>query len=1270
MTDRLVRLEDFKKPHLLKDRPAFELRIAYLESDETPIINISDDLKKRLTPKGIEKYNEAVNEWREKNKPKPKEEKKPKIAKRKSKYEQRLERERLERERLERERIAIVKGSIEEELRANRVVRDYIGNETTNNMLDFTRGIIQQHLPGWGNKNYTLGQALDSTTWQYLNETDNALFDYTNIITEIEKILSIMYDNLNASILIDIRYQVEGQSDGSVGITDVFTLDPNELGSAKNIPIDAAWPTHRVSIRANNLSYMASDIMQSISDSFSSVDLLVFVSGFSVLIHETPSFQEDYIFRRYIKSLKAYDAENLISQKYHTQTATSTLKIKNCIFQTYYYLYVNQVDLRLQKDQVNLAFANEDEIVRQMVNEGRLIDFLSYISKRQNETMYVELFEPKKVIEDAKSDSDSLPEEIKTIYGVAIYGEKIMEIENKEEFNNQKVFSYYKDHVAPKKPCIYKNCLEKEKQYSIHPAAKKEGKISRKTDCTNIIFDFETFSEDNDAMPFLVGIVADAPIFNGENTINFYGEDSADKAAELFFSLRQINNNSKTHAKGKTHYYNIYGFNNANFDNSFIFTKLLERGASSGCAIIAGKSIKTIELAENIKFFDLKLYYAGSLKDLAKSFKLPMAKGVFPYKFPNRDNLDYVGPVPELKYWNSAEDRDLYIKKNGNIFNMREYSIKYCMLDCELTAQLVAIHRKQANFEVTINREVSYLDEQGDICSEIRPVKISVDATKELTAAGTALKIFTDGFLQRSLYASKDKQIMRFCRESYKGGRTEAFRKYFRRYLPVSEEYTGKITIYNGERCIDTYRPLWYCDLNSSYPSSMTSEMPEGEGKHIVFAEPITLQMAGIYDHYLYKATSSYKGGDKFYIPNLLIKRPDGTNRAMLDTPSAWHWGVELKEAIIAGCEVVATESVYFKSGMTFKEYAESLYAERLKVKNEYNADGTKNIHYNKARAEFIKLLLNSLYGKFGQNIKFSTITFKNVQEWEEHMSQPHISYRSHEILKNGYIHCSFYDKTMDDNSIGQLVRFSSYIAALSRTKLAIIMRRVGYASIYYCDTDSIFCDVEPPKDLIDQTKLGFWKKEDFAVKIPKFDDNDEPMLDIYEDQKTTNYSFDVCAVEADFLAPKCYKYKCRITKLTDSTGDRYVQLEDDEYGLQIPYTFGLFEDERAEYIFKGEKKCKGIPKALLKESHIDRLAAGEKDIAINNPSMFFRSVEGIKIREQQRTINIVANKRKWSGNDSFAFQNLEECNIAEEKINAAEKERLITRKLRLHHSN
>jgi hypothetical protein len=1228
MTDRLVRLEDFKKPHLLKDRPAFELRIGYLESDETPIIDIPDDLKKRLTPAGIEKYNEAIKNWHTEHPRKP----------------------------------DFIKP--ETQLRQNRVVRDYIGNKRTNNKLEFTRGIIEQHLPGWENKNYTLGEALNNNAWQYLNYTENdTLFDYTNIITEIYKITDIMYEGLRASVLIDIRYQIEGQSNGTVGITDLFTLDINELGGL-GVPVER-WMVHRVSIDILNLTSIRDEILHSITTHFSSVDLIIFTSGFSVIVYETPTFQENYIFRRYFEGLRAYDAENLISQKYHTQTATSTLKIKNCIFQTYYYLYVNQVDLRLQKDQVNLAFANEDEIVRQMVNEGRLIDFLSYISKRQNETMYVELFESKKVIEE---------EEIKTIYGVAIYGEKIMEIENKEEFNNQKVFSYYKDHVAPKKPCIYKNCFEKEKQYSIHPAAKKEGKIARKTDCTNIIFDFETFSEENEAMPFLVGIVADQPIFNGENKTHYYGIDSADKVADLFFSLRQLNNNSKTHAKGKTHYYNIYGFNNANFDNSFIFTKLLERGASSGCAIIAGKSIKTIELAENIKFFDLKLYYAGSLKDLAKSFKLPMAKGVFPYKFPNRGNLDYVGPVPDLKYWNSAEDRDLYIKKNGNIFNMREYSIKYCMLDCELTAQLVAIHRKQANFEVTINREVSYLDEQGDICSEIRAVKISVDATKELTAAGTALKIFTDGFLQRSLYASKDKQIMRFCRESYKGGHTGAYRRYFRRYLPVSEgfadDYKGKIAIYNGERCIDTHRSLWYCDLNSSYPSSMTSEMPEGEGKHIVFAEPITLQMAGIYDHYLYKATSSYKGGDKFYIPNLLIKRPDGTNRAMLDTPSAWHWGVELKEAIIAGCEVVATESVYFKSGMTFKEYAESLYAERLKVKNEYNADGTKNIHYNKARAEFIKLLLNSLYGKFGQNIKFSTITFKNVQEWEEHMSQPHISYRSHEILKNGYIHCSFYDKTMDDNSIGQLVRFSSYIAALSRTKLAIIMRRVGYEHIYYCDTDSIFCDVEPPKDLIDQTKLGFWKKEDFTVKIPKFDDNGEPMLDIYEDQKTTNYSFDVCAVEADFLAPKCYKYKCRITKLTDSTGDRYVQLEDDEYGLQIPYTFGLFSDERAEYIFKGEKKCKGIPKALLKESHIDRLAAGEKDITINNPSMFFRSVEGIKIREQERTINIVANKRKWSGNDSFAFQNLEECNLYEEKINAAEKERLITRKLRLHHSN
>ena len=60
--------------------------------------------------------------------------------------------------------------------------------------------------------------------------------------------------------------------------------------------------------------------------------------------------------------------------------------------------------------------------------------------------------------------------------------------------------------------------------------------------------------------------------------------------------------------------------------------------------------------------------------------------------------------------------------------------------------------------------------------------------------------------------------------------------------------------------------------------------------------------------------------------------------------------------------------------------------------------------------------------------------------------------------------------KTIDEqnNSIGSLVRFASYIAAKSRTNLAIGMRAVGYENVYYCDTDSIFTCKQLPAEMID----------------------------------------------------------------------------------------------------------------------------------------------------------------------------------------------------------
>jgi len=40
----------------------------------------------------------------------------------------------------------------------------------------------------------------------------------------------------------------------------------------------------------------------------------------------------------------------------------------------------------------------------------------------------------------------------------------------------------------------------------------------------------------------------------------------------------------------------------------------------------------------------------GSLRDIAKSFNCEKQKGYFPYSFVNKDNLNYVGSIPEYSF--------------------------------------------------------------------------------------------------------------------------------------------------------------------------------------------------------------------------------------------------------------------------------------------------------------------------------------------------------------------------------------------------------------------------------------------------------------------------------------------------------------------------------------------------------------------------------------------------------------------------------------------
>lgn len=49
----------------------------------------------------------------------------------------------------------------------------------------------------------------------------------------------------------------------------------------------------------------------------------------------------------------------------------------------------------------------------------------------------------------------------------------------------------------------------------------------------------------------------------------------------------------------------------------------------------------------------------ASLLKLSKSFDVETTKGVFPYDFFNKDNLNYIGKTPDIKFYNKIS-QELY----------------------------------------------------------------------------------------------------------------------------------------------------------------------------------------------------------------------------------------------------------------------------------------------------------------------------------------------------------------------------------------------------------------------------------------------------------------------------------------------------------------------------------------------------------------------------------------------------------------------------------
>ena len=240
------------------------------------------------------------------------------------------------------------------------------------------------------------------------------------------------------------------------------------------------------------------------------------------------------------------------------------------------------------------------------------------------------------------------------------------------------------------------------------------------------------------------------------------------------------------------------------------------------------------------------------------------------------------------------------------------------------------------------------------------------------------------------------------------------------------------------------------------------------------------------------------------------------------------------------GYEVI--ETLCFKANVGFFAEAVDFYTE-MKVTNKKLG--------NKAMTEFAKIILNSYYGKLGSNYRRGV---RGIQKDEHGLISYTHTLQEYEAEKK-YYHA-----------------FASCVTAWARCNLRDTLFKVGYNNVYYWDTDSLYTSLNA-KTLID--KLGIWDK----------DTNPNGLLDATELGK---WDIEKEYIEFKSIGAKKYIYNGR------TYTDKIKVIDGVEHILDKK------TNEYKPYNFKVSCKCAGLPSDVretvqFKDFHLGATFTGKK---------------------------------------------------------------------------
>jgi hypothetical protein len=543
---------------------------------------------------------------------------------------------------------------------------------------------------------------------------------------------------------------------------------------------------------------------------------------------------------------------------------------------------------------------------------------------------------------------------------------------------------------------------------------------------TNFItLDIETITLNSKITPYLLCA------YNGSEFITSYANELLNQK-ELFSSF--INKLLTFFTKG-SNTITIYAHNLSGFDGIFLMKHLLSFGKVE--PLLFNSKLMSIKVKLNIDgykgktivFKDSYLLLPLSLRQLCLAFNISNPKGIFPFNF---TDIFYKGILPKLEYWTGITQNEyelLHREYSELTWSFKEEAIKYCKLDCQ------SLHEVIVKFNELIFKE------------------FKVNIHQSLTLPSLAMRIYKVHFMPANSIYQIDNEIEQAIRQSYSGGAVDV-------YIPHNRKSTLSKQL----------TKLFYYDVNSLYPTVMAN-MPMPFGKPVAFEGNIRLVEPDAFGVFYCNITSPAL----LEHPILQRKIKGRGTVAALGSWTGWISSVEMDNAMKFGYTFEILKGYEFETGDLFSGYVNKMYS----LREEYPKPHAMNL--------IAKLLLNSLYGKFGMKMERTIVDIFNLNLDADKLAlrklldtvaesiQDHVELGNNKYL---FVRTALSDIMNEDTFHGSDVNIAiaSTITAGARVYMSAFKNNPSY-NLYYSDTDSIVIDRQLDEKLIG-SKLGQLKLE------------------------------------------------------------------------------------------------------------------------------------------------------------------------------------------------